>query len=281
MQPRSERFTTSLLAGIHLHALHWGERRDDDQPVLILLHGGGANAHWWDHIAPRFCANRHVVALDFRGHGESDHPDDLFTGAFNDDLEALCEHLGGGPVLLLGHSMGAGISVLHAAESDARANVRALIAVDLARGASSRSRRGARLALMLRRTYSTREEAIARYRFLPGSDHADEALRASIAAHSVCEQPDGRFGFNFDPRWFGVPARPRPDLGSIDCPVLFIRGSESPMLSAEGAESLLEETRDARLVVIEDAGHHVQLDQPRAFIDAVSAFLEDTPETIA
>jgi pimeloyl-ACP methyl ester carboxylesterase len=280
MEPRSERFTTSSLDGVHLHALHWGERNRGDAPTLVLLHGGGANAHWWDHVAPAFCGTRHVVALDFRGHGDSDYPEELATGAFSVDLEALCEHFGGEPIALLGHSMGAGVAVAHAADvgavgGDAASAVRALVAVDLSRGASRRSRRTARLALMLRRTYETRDEAIARYRFLPGSDHAAESLRVAIAEHSVCEQPDGRFGFKFDPRWFGVPSRPAPDLGQIACPTLFVRGGESPMLSEEGAQALLDDTPGARLVSIDGAGHHVQLDQPERFTRAATAFLEE------
>ena len=51
----------------------------------MLLHGGGANAHWWDHIAPTFADQFHVVALDFRGHGDSERPEELIPGAFNED----------------------------------------------------------------------------------------------------------------------------------------------------------------------------------------------------
>jgi pimeloyl-ACP methyl ester carboxylesterase len=272
MQPRSERFTTTALDSLHLHTLHWG---DETSPLVLLLHGGGANAHWWDHIAPTLARQHHVVALDFRGHGDSDYPEELVVGAFNDDLDALFEHLGKDAKVLIGHSMGAGVAVSHAAEGASRDEVRGLIAVDLSRGASTRSRRAARLALTLRRTYATREEAIARYRFLPGSDHASEELRLSIAQHSVAEQPDGRFGFKFDPRWFGVSARPRPDLGAITCPTLFLRGSDSPMLTAEGATELAAQAPQARLVVIEGAGHHVQLDQPGLFLKAVSQFLAE------
>lgn len=270
MQPQSDRFTSDALDGVHLHALHWGDPRLEK---IVLLHGGGANAHWWDHLAPSLAANHHVVALDFRGHGDSDYPERLVSGAFNDDLVALCEHLGRGPKIFIGHSMGAGVAVSHAAAAATRGDAKALVAIDLSRGASSRSRRGARLALMLRRTYATRAEAIARYRFLPASDHAAEALRHSIAEHSVREQPDGRFGFKFDPRWFGVPPRPRPDLSAIVCPTLYLRGSSSPMLSEEGANELVAETPGARLVVIEDAGHHVQLDAPERFLETVTGFL--------
>ena len=275
MKPRSERFTTPGLLGVHLHTLRWG---DEALPTLILLHGGGANAHWWDHVAPRLAARVHVVALDFRGHGDSDHPETLVAGAFNDDLEALLVHLNESPVMLLGHSMGGGVALAHAAGPELNASVRALIAVDVAAGASARSRRGARLALALRRTYATREEAIARYRFLPAAKHAGEELRSAIAQHSVQRQPDGRFGFKFDPRWFRVPTRPRPALGSVTCPTLILRGSESALLTAEGARALVSELPNATCVVIEGAGHHIPLDRPDDFVAAVERFLDELRE---
>lgn len=267
MTPREEHFSTSSLEGVQLHALHWG---DPEREKVVLLHGGGANAHWWDHVAPVIAEQFHVIALDFRGHGDADQPEQTRVGAFSDDLEALLDHLGRPSVRLVGHSMGGAIALDHACR---HSDVRGLVAVDVARGASKRSRRTTRLALMLKRSYATREEAIARYRFLPASAHATEALRVHIATHSVREEPDGRFGFKFDPRWFALPPRPLSDLGQIRCPVLILRGSESPMLTAEGAHTLVSELPDVHRVVIEGAGHHVHLDQPEAFLEAAVPFL--------
>jgi pimeloyl-ACP methyl ester carboxylesterase len=267
MSSRAERLNTASVGGIRLHTLQWGDR---ELPKVVLLHGGGANAHWWDHIAPTLAERFHVVALDFRGHGDSDYPDETRVGAFSDDLEALLEHLDQPRVILVAHSMGGGVAIGHAARHD---DVHALVAVDVSRGASRRSRRGARLALALRRTYATREEAIARYRFLPTSEHASEELRAHIASCSVRQEQDGRFGFKFDPRWFSLPPRPRPDLARIRCPVLVVRGSDSPMLTEQGADALVEELSDGHSVVVEGAGHHVHLDQPQAFLDALQPFL--------
>ncbi len=88
---RSERFTTPALNGIALNTLHRG---DPSHTPVVLLHGGGANAHWWDALAPALAERFHVVALDFRGHGDSDHPDAREPGAFQHDLSALLAHLG-------------------------------------------------------------------------------------------------------------------------------------------------------------------------------------------
>jgi pimeloyl-ACP methyl ester carboxylesterase len=132
-----------------------------------------------------------------------------------------------------------------------------------------------RLALAARRTYRTREDAIARYRFLPPAPHASESLRASIAAHSVAQEPDGRFGFKFDPRWFGLPPSKPVALGGIRCPTLIVRGAESPLLSGEGAAAFAAEIPGARIAVIEAAGHNLHLEQPEAFLAAVQPFLRE------
>ena len=270
MPGRSETFTTPSLAGVRLHALLWG---DPAQPPLVLLHGGGSNAHWWDHLAPALAEDFHVVALDFRGHGDSDYPEEIRLGAFGDDLNALLEHLEASGAVLLGHSMGAHIALERAARIP---GTQALVLLDLAWGVPRAVRRSARRALSFRVTHRSRERAVERFRFLPSATRADEGLRRSIAEQSVREEPDGRFGFKFDPRWFALPYRKLPPVAGVACPTLLVRGAESPFLSREAAESLAAELPRARLMELEDAGHHVHVDQPAAVLAAVQAFLHPT-----
>jgi pimeloyl-ACP methyl ester carboxylesterase len=265
---RRESFTHSSLAGVRLHALHWG---DAAQPPLVLLHGGGSNAHWWDHLAPALAQDFHVVALDFRGHGDSDYPDETRVGAFGDDLDALLEHLEAPRAALMGHSMGAHIALERAARIR---GTRALALLDLAWGMPRAARRSARRALSFRVTHRSRERAVERFRFLPSAARADEGLRRSIAEQSLREEPDGRFGFKFDPRWFALPYRKLPPLSGVDCPTLLVRGAESPFLSPEAAEGLRAELPRAELVELADAGHHVHVDQPAALLATVQAFLQ-------
>jgi pimeloyl-ACP methyl ester carboxylesterase len=272
---RSERFTTRALEGVHLHALHHG---DPGRPALVLLHGGGANAHWWDEVAPVLAERFHVVALDFRGHGDSEQPEP-HPGAFQRDLEALLEHLDAPDAALVGHSMGAHVALEHAARFGGARRPRALVAVDIARGAGTRTRRLMRLALAARRSYRTREEAVARFRFLPPAPGAPEDLRRRIGAASVRELPDGRFAFKFDPRWFALAPGAAPDLAHVAAPTLVVRGALSPLLSHEGAQALAAEIRGARLVEVEGAGHNVHLEQPARFLEAVVPFLAEVCST--
>ncbi len=266
MTRRTEHFSDAR-CGVSLCATHWGE---ENSRTLVLLHGAGANAHWWDHLAPRLAEGFHVVALDFRGHGDSEFPEELIEGAFEDDLDALLRHLGEPQPILVGHSMGAAIALRHAA---AHPPIPALVAIDVARGTPAATRKATQRVLAIRRTYQTREQAVARFRFLPGTSSAEESLRKSIGEHSVRAEPDGRFGFKFDPRWFSVPARPLPPLEDLLAPILLIRGSESPLLTPEGAEALTARIPKAELRVIEGSGHHVHLDRPKEVLRAVQDFL--------
>jgi pimeloyl-ACP methyl ester carboxylesterase len=268
---RSERFTTPALDGVTLNAIQHG---DPARPKLVLLHGGGANAHWWDDVAPALARQYHVIALDFRGHGDSDQPEPR-PGAFQWDLLGLLEHIGAPDAALLGHSMGGHVALEHAARHGGARQPRALVVVDVARGAAGRTRRVMRLALAARRSYRTREEAVSRFRFLPPAPGAREELRERIAAASVRKEPDGRFAFKFDPRWFALPPAEGPRLEHVSAPTLIVRGGESPILSREGALTLAREIRNARLVEIEGAEHNVHLEEPGKFLEAVGGFLAE------
>jgi pimeloyl-ACP methyl ester carboxylesterase len=250
--------------------MQWGKQ---GAPKLVLLHGGGANVYWWEHLAPALAEHFHVVALDFRGHGDSDFPEALEPGAFGRDLESLLEHLGTREVILIGHSMGGHVALEHASRVP---ETRGVVAIEISRGGDRRERRRARLALAARRTYRSREEAVRRYRFLPPAPGADEALRLRIAEHSIREEPDGRFGFKFDPRWFGLPPGPPLEAAKIACPVLLIRGQESGLLTAEGAAGLVAELPSARWIEIAGAGHNVHLERPAEVLEVVNGFLDTT-----
>jgi len=265
--PESQRFTTPSLDGVTLHRLRF-ERAG--AVTLVLLHGGGANAHWWDHLAPRLAEHFRVIALDFRGHGDSDHPGNHEPGAFDRDLDAFLESENTHDAVLVGHSMGAHVALRAASRRD---DLRAVVAIEASRGGGRGERRRTRLALAARRTYASREEAVRRFQFLPRAPHASEALRAAIARQSVREEPDGRFGYKFDPAWFAIGPGEPPQLEKIACPVLILRGVESSLLSAEGAAEWRAEIANATTVEVSDGGHNVHIENPDAVFDAVDSFL--------
>jgi pimeloyl-ACP methyl ester carboxylesterase len=159
-----------------------------------------------------------------------------------------------------------------------------LVAIEVSFGAASRERRKTRLALSLRRSYATRDEAIARYRLMPSTPGVSERVREALAEHSIREQPDGRFVYKFDPRWFGLTPSPHERLEDVRCPALVIRGDHSTLLTREGAESVVAKLPSARLIEISGAGHNVHLERPIEVIVAITEHLSAharPPETAA
>ena len=148
-----------------------------------------------------------------------------------------------------------------------------LVAIEVSFGAAARERRRTRLALSLRRSYASRDEAIARYRLMPSTPGVSERVRDALAEHSIRELPDGRFVYKFDPRWFGLPPAPHERLDDVRCPALVIRGAHSTLLTREGAESVVAKLPSARLIEISGAGHNVHLERPTEVIVAITEHL--------
>src|SRR4026208_19402 len=82
----TDRYAT--VNGLRLHYLDWGAGA---KPAMILLHGIARHAHMFDHIAPDLARDYHVLAIDMRGHGDSDwSPDGAYlVEDYVKDIEGL------------------------------------------------------------------------------------------------------------------------------------------------------------------------------------------------
>lgn len=97
--------------------LAYAEAGTGDHPV-VLLHGLAGTAQEWSPTLRALADNHRVVALEQRGHGHSTRmPQDVTRAAYVADVVALIERLGGGPVTLVGQSMGGHTAMLVAAEN--------------------------------------------------------------------------------------------------------------------------------------------------------------------
>ena len=95
----------SRLGDIELCWFEWGADRRGKAPTLLLAHATGFHARIWDPVVRRL-GERHVVAVDQRGHGRSSGGPVAHWGVFGEDLLRLVEHLELDSVLAVGHSMG-------------------------------------------------------------------------------------------------------------------------------------------------------------------------------
>ena len=88
--------------GIRLHYLDWG----GEGPALVFLTGMGCSVYIFKSFAPRFADKFHVLALDRRGHGDSDYPESGYDpDTLTEDLRQFLDALKIDQVILVGHSM--------------------------------------------------------------------------------------------------------------------------------------------------------------------------------
>ena len=84
---------TFLSDGLKLHYLEWGSA---ESTPMVLIHHMNSHAHTWDRFAASMSSSYRVLALDMRGHGDSQwaSPESYKTGDFASDVAALVDHLG-------------------------------------------------------------------------------------------------------------------------------------------------------------------------------------------
>lgn len=266
--------------GLKLHYQEWGA---PDAPVILMIHGFGVSGHMFDEFAERLQGSYRLLALDQRGHGDSDWSDegDYSRDAFVEDIEAFCAALNLERFVLMGHSMGGLNSVAFVNRYPARA--RSLVLVDV--GPES-AREGVDNIVRFTRGPDELEfdqfvEMAHRFNQRRTIENIRERMR-----HRLRQMPGGKWTWKFDSRFRQQDANLR--IGSemsndevwalfrgVMVPTLLLRGAESDVLTQEVAERAAQEMARCRLVVVPAAGHSVPGDNPDDFTAAVTAFLDD------
>ena len=271
MKPSSQ---LVMLNGLRFHFLDWGN--DTAQP-LVLLHGFTSHAHSWDTFAAAMSDQFHVLALDQRGHGQSDWADDYSAERMAEDVNAFVHALGLHKIALLGLSMGGWTAYTYAALHGS--SVERLVIVDMgpdiAPNTVSRVNRNA----ASNDVFETAEEAYQFHRSL--NMRPPEAEHRHRITHNLMRLQDGRWTWRYDKKLRDSSrplVRPKPEdawrwLGSIQCPTLLVRGVDSETLEPETAEKMMQVMPNCKLVTVAESGHPVPLDNPDGFIAAVKPFL--------
>ena len=273
--------------GLRMAADCWG--RDED-PLVLLLHGGGQTRHAWKGTGEALAkAGLRTCSLDARGHGDSDwSPDGEYEqDAMVADLVSVVEHLGDPRPVLVGASMGGGVALCAAGEG--RIDVRAVVIVDMApRIEQAGAQRIVDFMGQKPNGFESLEEvadAIAAYQPHRQRPRVLDGLKKNVRLDE-----NNRMRWHWDPAWLGDRRR----IGEIDArwerlqkaaerlaesrvPTLLVRGGLSDVLSEEGAREFLETCPHAEYVNVTDAAHMVAGDRNDLFTQAVAEFLRKLP----
>lgn len=267
--------------GIGLVADEWNrDVAPADRPTILMLHGGGQNRFSWKNTG-QFLADEgyHVIALDSRGHGDSDRaPDaDYAIETLQADVLRVLRAIGR-PVVLIGASMG-GLTGILVAESAGPDTVTGLVLVDVVpRYEKNGSARIRDFMLTNLHGFASLEEAAdAVSAYLPhrSKPRSPEGLKKNLRLR------DGRWYWHWDPAFMTAPGDD-PELrtdnferaaSQLRIPILLIRGKLSDVVSPDGVQHFLDTVPRAEFVELSHAGHTAAGDDNDAFTDAVVDFV--------
>jgi non-heme chloroperoxidase len=267
--------------GVRLRGERW--EGGPDAATVILLHGGGQTRHSWGRTSRRLSEHgRTAIALDARGHGESDWAldGDYSLGAFVGDLIAFVGTLHQAPVLV-GASLG-GITALTAAGEHpgiARGLVLVDVVVAVERPGVERIRDFMTASPEGFGSLEEVADAIAAYNPLRKRPQNLDGLRKNVRLGE-----DGRWHWHWDPAFMRIddepqrridPARLRAAAAGITVPTLVVRGVESDVVSDAGLADMLRLIPTARAVDVAAAGHMVAGDDNDVFANALETFLQE------
>ena len=267
---------------LQLHYVEWGT---PSHPPIVLLHGFQSNAHTWDTFSCAMADAYHVLALDQRGHGDTAWaPDgDYAPEAFIRDIAGFMDALNLGPADVIGHSMGGRHAAMLAADHPDKA--RKVVIVDTA------AELPPNIMAMLNQTPESEAPTAPQPETF---DAFEDVVRSGIAQypltpeaelrhanyHNLYRGADGKWRWRWDLTLLERRRLNRslqmalyPYLERIQCPTLLIRGQQSPLLTPDIAQKMIQSLQHGRLLEIPDAAHTVNADNARMFNTMTAAFL--------
>jgi pimeloyl-ACP methyl ester carboxylesterase len=275
-EPVVTRRSFPVAPGQEVSAIAWGEA----EPELVLLHGGGQNAHTWDTLV--LALGRPALAIDLPGHGHSGRRPDRDYGPWRnaEAVAPVIEQAAPRAAAVVGMSLG-GVTTIRLAATR-RDLVRRAVIVDVSPQAQDSLRtmtqadRGA-VALVAGPQVYDSFEAMAEAAMAASPRRPRSAVERGVRHNSV-RLPDGRWTWRYD--LFGE--RPAgladftalwEDVSAITAPVMLVRGGDSKFVTDDDVAEFRRRMPGLRAEVAPDSGHAVQSDQPLVLALLIGEFV--------
>jgi pimeloyl-ACP methyl ester carboxylesterase len=267
------------VGGAGIHYLAWGR---PGRRGLVFVHGGGAHAHWWTHVAAQVAGDFRVLALDMSGHGDSDHRPEYSLTQWTEEVMAVAAAGGiDGPPVVVGHSMGGFVTIATAGlHSEELAGV---IVCDSPVSAPDAEVDAANVgtAFGRPRVYPTVEAALARFRTVPPQARYLDYVLDHVARRSL-RPVHGGWRWKFDRGVFAqfapqghMRASALPYLAEVRCRLALLR-SENGLVTDDIGSAMYDALgRVTPVIEIPEAGHHAMLDEPLILLTALRTLVAD------
>jgi pimeloyl-ACP methyl ester carboxylesterase len=210
-----------------------------------------------------------VVALDFRGHGLSEHADTYRYADYEQDLVSLLDRLELDDVTVAGHSLGGYVALLAATRSE---RIGRVLAIDVKSDWTEDDAAFAERSLEATQRVEPEREPLLGRLAKSVSPSALDADELELLAERAIEPVDGGWRFRWDRRVLATePVDPFAFLGAVRCPSHVMAGSESEVMPPDSARRFADAIPSATVEVVDGAGHHVELDAPELVAKRISA----------
>ena len=269
-QQPADRFVT--VNGLRIHFLDWGA---EGKPPLIMLHGIGRVAHTFDHIAPHFAPNYHVMAVDMRGHGDSgwDPKGAYLVEDYTKDIEGLAAELHLRNITIWGNSTGGRVAQVFAGLHPEL--VSAVIAEDV--GPERPTQVAESVTRQLKQEdekgWASEDELLTQLK-TANPRTPEEVLRA-YAHYGSKRRPDGRVIWKRDPAIGNgfVPTELWRFVREIKSPIIYVLGGRSTIVPAGTQDELKKALPQAQIATIPGVGHYPSEENTQAYLVIVDKFL--------
>ena len=265
----ADRFVT--VNGLRLHYLDWG---NGTKPPMVMVHGIGRVAHTFDHLAPAFTTDYHVLAIDMRGHGDSawDPGANYLVEDHVKDFEAFIAALALRRVTLWGNSTGGRVVQVYAGLHPD--NVRALIVEDV--GPERPKTISDNFARSVQRDaagWASMDDLVAQLTRENQGIPVDQ-LRV-YARYGSKTDASGRVIWKRDPQLAKgfVETELWQYVRRIRSPTIYVIGGRSTIVPAETQDELRKTIPGVQIVTMPGLGHYPSQEQPSAFERIVKDFL--------